>query len=79
MERNNLAEYTPEVGENFVAHRVSKHVCSSLVSRTKSITGKLNRLIQGKDGTDALLSDNSKKFELPDDLMKSLRDYSRLK
>jgi site-specific recombinase XerD len=75
MDRNNLIEYTPEVGERFIAHRISQHVCSSLISRTKSITEKLNRLLHGKDGKDALLSDNSKEFDFPDGIMKPLTDY----
>jgi len=75
MDHNNLIAYTPEVGERFITHRISQNVCPSLIWRTKSVTKKLNRLLQGKDGKDALLSDNSKKFDLPENLIKSLSDY----
>jgi site-specific recombinase XerD len=75
MARNNLVEYTPEVGERFVAYRISKHVCSSLISRTKSVTKKLNNLLQGLDGKAALLPNNSKKHDLPEELCEALDAY----
>ena len=76
MEARNLEEYTPEIGERFVAHCVNDlRICPSRISRAKNIAGKLNRLLQGLDGRDALLPDKTKKFELPDDLMIPLQEY----
>ena len=75
MERHNIVAYTPEVGSDFVTHCSGRHLCPSLMSRTKNVMGKLNRLLQGKDGKEALMSDNSKKFDLHDGLMKPLLDY----
>lgn len=76
METNCLEEYSSEIGEQFVAHCVNElRICSSRISRAKNIVGKLNRLLQGLDGRDALLPDMSKKFELPDGLAKSLTAY----
>ena len=71
-----LDEYSPEIGEMFVAHCVNDlHICSSRISRAKNIVGKFNRLLQGLDGRDALLPDLTKRFELPDALMTPLREY----
>ena len=76
METNCLEEYSSEIGEQFVAHCVNDlRICSSRISRAKNIVGKLNRLMQGLDGRDALLPDMSKKFALPDGLAKSLTAY----
>jgi len=76
MDNHSLGEYTPDVGERFVAYCDNDlHICSSRVSRAKNITGKLNRLLQGLNGRAALLPDTHKKFDLPECLMKSLTDY----
>ena len=76
MEAQCLKEYTPEIGECFVAHCVNElKICSSRVSRAKNIVGKLNRLLHGLEGRNALLPDRTEKLELPDALMKSLADY----
>jgi integrase/recombinase XerD len=76
MDSHSLVEYTPEIGERFIAHCISNlRICSSRISRAKNIVGKLNRLLQGLDGRDALLPDMSKRFELPDDLMNPLQEY----
>lgn len=76
MDTHSLVEYTPEVGESFVAYCENDlHICVSRVSRAKNITGKLNRLLQGLNGIAALLPDRHKKFDLPEHLMKSLADY----
>ena len=76
MDSHSLVEYTPEIGEQFVAYCDSQlRICSSRISRAKNITGKLNRLLQGLDGRDALLPDMSKRFELPDELMNPLQEY----
>lgn len=76
MKTNCLEDYSPEIGERFVAHCINDlRICPSRISRAKNIVGKLNRLRQGLDGRDALLPDMSKKFELPDNLAKSLAAY----
>lgn len=76
MESNRLEEYTPALGEEFVAYCESDlQVCASRVRRAKGIVGKLNRLSQGLDGRSALLPDRTKRFELPENLMASLTDY----
>jgi len=76
METHRLKEYTPEIGERFVSHCISDlKICSSHILRAKNITGKLNRLLQGLDGREALLPDTSIKFELPNCLMDSLTAY----
>lgn len=76
MEACGLQDYTPETGEKFVAYCKNElQICPSRVSRAKNITSKLTRLLQGFDGSDALLPDMSKKLELPDGLMKPLAEY----
>ncbi len=76
MEAHYLKEYTPEIGERFVAHCISDlQMCKAHILRAKSITGKLNRLLQGLDGREALLPDTSVKFELSPCLMDSLTAY----
>lgn len=76
MDSRSLVEYTPEIGERFVAYCDNDlHICASRISRAKNIIGKLNRLIQGLDGRSALIPDGHKKINLPDGLMKSLNDY----
>lgn len=76
MKTNRLDEYSPELGERFVAHCINDlRICFSRISRAKNIVGKFNRLLHGFDGRDALLPDMSKKFELPDGLAKSLAAY----
>jgi len=76
MKTNGLEEYTAEIGECFVSHCVSNlRICSSRISRVKSTIRKLNRLLQGLDGKDALLPDKTVKLDLPNGLMKSLTDY----
>jgi integrase len=76
MKINCLDDYSPEIGERFVAHCVNNlRICPSRISRAKNIAGKLNRLLQGLDGRDALLPDLTKRFELPDDLTIPLQEY----
>lgn len=76
IKANRLDEYSPEIGERFVAHCVNDlRICSSRISRAKNIVGKFNRLLQGFDGRDALLPDMSKKYELPGGLAKPLTAY----
>jgi site-specific recombinase XerD len=76
METNRLDDYSPEIGERFVAYCVNDlRICSSRISRAKNIVGKFNRLLQGLDGRDALLPDLTKRFELPDALMTPLQEY----
>ena len=76
MEICSLEEYTPEIGKRFVAYCDNNlHICASRISRAKNIIGKLNRLLLGLDGRDALLPDKSQKFELPEGLEKSLDAY----
>ena len=78
MEAVGLEEYTPEVGERFVTHCINDlRICSSHVSRAKNIVGKLNRLLQGRDGRDVLIPDLSKRLRLPDGLMSPLIRVSR--
>lgn len=77
MTENGLEEYTPEIGELLIRYcEQDLHVCSSRVSRAKNIVGKLNRLLQGMDGREALWTYKSVIVELPDDLMKSLDAYT---
>lgn len=76
METYGLQEYTPEIGDRFIAYCISElRICSSRVHRAKNITGKLNRLLQGFNGREALLPDKTVKFELPDEFRRSLTDY----
>lgn len=76
MENNRLDDYSPEIGERFVAYCVNDlRICTSRISRAKNIVGKFNRLLQGLDGRDALLPDLTKRFELPDALMTPLQEY----
>jgi len=76
MDSRSLVEYAPEIGERFVAHCANDlRICSSRVSRAINIVGKLNRLLQGLDGRDALLPDTSRRFELPDGLVNPLQEY----
>lgn len=76
METNRLDDYSPEIGERFVAYCFNDlRICSSRISRAKNIVGKFNRLLQGLDGRDALLPDLTKRLELPDALMAPLREY----
>jgi site-specific recombinase XerD len=76
MEAHHFKEYTPEIGERFVAYCISDlQICSSHISRAKNVTGKLNRLLQGLDVREVLLPDTSKKFALPQCFMDSLTAY----
>ena len=76
MKVHQFEEYTPEIGERFVAYCDRElHICASRISRAKNITGKLNRLLMGLNGRAALLPDQSDKFDLPDNLMKTLEKY----
>lgn len=76
VEAKGLKEYTPEIGEHFVDHCSNElHVCSSRISRARNIVGKMNRLLQGLDGRDALVPNMFKKYELPDRLMDPLSEY----
>ena len=76
MESNEFEDYTPEIGEMFVIHCADDlRICSSRVYRAKNITEKFNRMIQGLDGSYALLPDKSMKFILPENLTRTLADY----
>lgn len=76
VETYRLDDYSNEIGERFVAYCVNDlRICSSRISRAKNIVGKLNRLLQGLDGRDALLPDLTRRFWLPDDLMTPLQEY----
>lgn len=76
MKRNNLTDYSPEIGERLVAYCKNElHVCPSRVSRAKNIVGKLNRLLLGLDDRVALWSYHSPLLVLPDNLQKVLEEY----
>jgi len=76
MDINHLEDYTPDIGECFIAYCISElQVCASRVSRAKSTIKKLNQLFQGLDGKAALMSYKSKKFELPHNFMDVLNAY----
>jgi len=76
MKRNNIIEYNPEIGEKLVSYcKDELHVCPSRVSRAKNIVGKLNRLLLGLDGREALWSYHSPLLVLPDNLQKVLEEY----
>lgn len=76
MEANGLEEYAPAIGEKFVAYCIDElRICSSRISRAKNIVSKLDRLLLGLDGRDALLPDVSRKFDLPPGLVNPLREY----
>lgn len=77
MSENCLEEYTPKIGEKLIKHCEQElHVCSSRVLRAKNIVGKLNRMLHGLDGRDALWTDKIAIVDLPDDFMKSLDEYT---
>jgi len=76
MESNGVKDYTPEIGEQFVSYCTNvMRICDSRIARAKNIVGKLNRLLQGLDGSAALLPDRTMKFQLPESLAKTLDDY----
>ena len=76
MDSHSLVEYTPEIGKRFIAHCISDlRICASRISRAKNVTGKLNRLLHGLNGKDALLPGRPETLDLPECLKKSLADY----
>lgn len=76
MEINGLTEYNPEIGKELIAYcQNEQHVCPSRVSRAKNIVGKLNRLLLGLNGREALWSYHSPLLVLPDNLQKVLDEY----
>lgn len=76
MKKNDFTEYYPEIGEKLIEYcRDELHVCPSRVSRAKNIVGKLNRLLSGLDGRDALWQYHSPLFVLPNDFQKILEKY----
>ena len=75
MDNNSYVEYVPEIGKQFVDHCINDlQMCSSRIAYAKSVTGKLNRLLLGLSGRDALLP-GAEILSLPEGLMKSLTDY----
>lgn len=73
MDTNSLDEYTPELGEILIKYcEEDLHVCSSRVTRARVIVRKLNRLLQGLDGREALWGNRAFVIDLPDDLMETL-------
>ena len=76
MRSNDLAEYSPELGEKMVSYCENElHVCASRVSRAKGIVTKLNQLYHGHDGHDALWPDQTAEILLPDELQSALDSY----
>lgn len=76
MNENSLDEYTHEIGEYLIQHCEQElQVCSSRVSRAKSIVHKLNRLQQGLDGRDALWGNKIITITIPYSLNESLNTY----
>lgn len=76
MKANSLKVYTPEIGELLIHHCEQElHVCESRVNRAKGIVAKLNRMVQGLDGYEALWGDKTVLPELPIDLMNALEAF----
>jgi len=68
--------YTPVIGDALVDYCENKlHVCASRVIRAKNIVSKLNRLLKGYDGNEALWCDHSVHIALPEDLQIVLDKY----
>lgn len=76
MEANGLTEYSTEIGSRLVSYcKDELHVCSSRVSRAKNIVGKLNRLLSGYEGRDALWSHHVPLIVLPMNYQKIMEHY----
>lgn len=76
MEANGIEEYTPEIGKQLVAYCADElHVCYSRVSRAENIARKLNQLLIGLDGRDALLPNLTKRPDLSCGLLVPLKEY----
>ena len=76
LKRRNLDEYTVEIGAEFVNYCANElKVCESRISRAQNIVGKLNRMLKGIEGRDALLPGLAVKFTLPLNLSDALEDY----
>lgn len=76
MVKNDLDEYTPEIGEALIEYcKTNLRVCSSRVTRAKVIVRKLNRLHQGLDGRDALWGDHTIVIDIPDNFRGLLSTY----
>lgn len=72
----NLNEYNPKVGAGFIDYCSGElQICSSRITRAKNIIGKLNRMMQGIEGRDALLPGLTIKFLLPQSLSDALDAY----
>ena len=76
MGSKNLTEYSPEIGEEFVTFcKDDLQICSGRIARAKNIVGKLNRLLLGLDGREALWSYHSPLIVLLDNLKIILEEY----
>jgi integrase len=72
----NLKEYTSIAGAEFIGYCSGElKICPSRISRAKNIIGKLNRMLQGVEGRDALLPGLTIKFLLPQSLSDALDSY----
>ena len=61
----NLDEYTTEAGRVFIDYCEKElKMCQSSIERAKNIVGKLNRMLRGMEGRDALLPWPLTKYEL---------------
>lgn len=73
MIENDLAEYTPVLGERLVEYcEKDLRVCPSRVTRAKVIVRKLNRLHQGLGGRDALWGNKALVIDIPNNFRESL-------
>lgn len=76
MQNHNLAEYTADVGKQFVEYCDKVlNVCASRISRAKNIVEKLNRISQGMDGRAALIPGKRTVVNLPQSLKYTLDCY----
>lgn len=76
MSENSLDEYSPAVGEAMIKYcEETLKVCSSRVSRARTIISKLNRMWQGFDGHEALWGDKSAPLILPDRFLAAIDSY----
>jgi site-specific recombinase XerD len=76
MDINHLEDYIPGIDKHFIDYCVDElQICSSRITRAKSILRKLNSLSQGMKGKAALMPDMSKKFDLPKSFMDALNSY----
>jgi site-specific recombinase XerD len=76
LDINCIEDYIPEIGDSFINYCVNElKICSSRVTRAKSLMRKLDGLSQGLEGKAAVLPDSLLKIDLPRGLEEALDRY----